>query len=158
MKTVLCKAFYIWAFAVCFLLSGTAQAAPQVAYRVHVAGGGWLNWVRDGAVAGTTGQGRQVEAIIIQSDVPLLYQVHVAGYGWLNWVSNGEGAGTTGQNRQMEAIRIRVANRYANSYNVYYRVHVAGYGWLDWVRDGAGAGTIGQSRQIEAIQIKLLSR
>jgi len=34
-----------------------------VTYRAHVAINGWLSWVSDGAVAGTTGEGKALEAI-----------------------------------------------------------------------------------------------
>ena len=156
MKATISKLYCMAMFAFCFFIFNTVQAAaPQISYQVHVAGYGWLKWVSNGAGAGTTGQGRQMEAIRIRSNVPIIYQVHVAGYGWLDWVSNGEGAGTTGQGRQMEAIRIKIAGNYARKFNVYYRVHVAGYGWLNWVSNGKVAGTTGQGRQIEAIQIRL---
>ena len=36
---------------------------PSVSYRAHVAGIGWQGAVSDGAVAGTTGQGRALEAL-----------------------------------------------------------------------------------------------
>jgi uncharacterized protein YjdB len=32
-------------------------------YRAHVQGIGWTKWVRDGALAGTTGRGLRTEAV-----------------------------------------------------------------------------------------------
>ena len=93
---------------------------PQngVTYRVHVAGRGWQNWVHAAEIAGTTGQGRQMEAIQIRltdkmaSNYYVEYRVHVAGYGWLGWVSDGEVAGTTGKGLRMEAIQIRLVEKH----------------------------------------------
>jgi hypothetical protein len=131
-------------------------ACAGVTYRAHVANLGWLPWVWNGAVAGTTGQSRRMEAAqIIVSGLPagvgITYRAHVAGFGWLGWVSNGGVAGTTGQSRQMEAIQIYLTN--APGCNVTYRAHVAGNGWLGWVSNGAVAGTTGQSRRMEALQV-----
>ena len=42
----------------------TSQGGIQ--YRAHVANIGWQGWVRDGATAGTTGQGRKIEALEIR--------------------------------------------------------------------------------------------
>jgi peptidyl-Lys metalloendopeptidase len=127
-----------------------------VTYRAHVAGIGWLNSVQNGAIAGTTGQGRQMEAIQltlnnVSSGVGIEYRAHVGGIGWQGWVSNGATSGTTGQGRRMEAVEIRLTNAPA-SCHVYYQAHVAGIGWQNWVMDGTTAGTTGQSRQMEAIK------
>ena len=94
-----------------FLIFNIAQASPQIAYQVHVSGYGWLDWVGNGSLAGTTGQGRPMEAIKIQvkgQSYDVYYRVHVANYGWLNWVKNGAIAGTTGQSRPIEAIQIKL--------------------------------------------------
>ncbi|MCF0142831.1 MAG: gamma-glutamylcyclotransferase, partial [Parasporobacterium sp.] len=37
----------------------------DIFYRAHVQGIGWMNWVSNGAIAGTTGQGLRMEAIQI---------------------------------------------------------------------------------------------
>ncbi|HEX8369852.1 MAG TPA: M4 family metallopeptidase [Pyrinomonadaceae bacterium] len=130
-----------------------------VTYRAHVANLGWLPWVSNGAVAGTTGQSRRMEAaqIFLTNPLPgvgITYRAHVAGFGWLPWVSNGTVAGTTGQSRQMEAIQIFLSNAPA-SCTVTYRAHVAGPGWLPWVSNGAVAGTTGQGRRMEALQVNV---
>ena len=36
---------------------------PGIEYRAHVDGLGWLDWVSSGAEAGTTGQGRNLQAL-----------------------------------------------------------------------------------------------
>lgn len=133
-----------------------------VRYQAHVAGLGWLNWVGNGDVAGTTGQSRQMEAtrIRLESAPPgmrIKYRAHVAQLGWLNWVYDGAVAGTTGQGRRMEAVQIQLEGNPA-SLHVCYQAHVAGYGWLDWVCDGAVAGTTGQARRMEALRVRVESR
>jgi uncharacterized protein YjdB len=45
--------------------SGVANAT-SVRYKAHVAEKGWLGWIRDGQVAGTTGESRQIESVIIE--------------------------------------------------------------------------------------------
>jgi serine protease len=131
--------------------------APQVDYRAHVAGMGWLAWVEDGATAGTTGQSRRMEASqmkLLNSTMQICYSAHVAGIGWMNPVCNGAVSGTTVQSRQMEATKVWLNNAPAGC-NIEYRAHVAGNGWLGWVQNGAQAGTTGQSRRMEALQAKL---
>ena len=145
--------------ALILFLPINAEAAPSINYRVHVSGYGWMGTVSDGQIAGTTGEGRQMEAIIIDSNRDILsYCVHVKGDGWQSWRSSGDIAGTTGENKRMEAIRIQLNGSAANKYDVYYRVHVSGYGWMDLVSNGSVAGTVGESRRIEAIQIVLRDR
>jgi serine protease len=131
--------------------------APQVDYRAHVAGMGWLAWVQDGATAGTTGQSRRMEASqmkLVNSTMQICYSAHVAGIGWMSPVCDGAVSGTTGQSRQMEATRVWLNNAPAGC-SIEYRAHVAGMGWLGWVQNGTVAGTTGQSRRMEALQAKL---
>lgn len=49
--------------AVQIQLTGSLAKDYIVEYRAHVQNIGWMNWVRDNAVAGTTGQGLRMEAI-----------------------------------------------------------------------------------------------
>ena len=134
-----------------------------ITYRAHIEGAGWLGWVQNGATAGTTGQGKRMEAAQIKlfdsSIGGVTYRAHTAEYGWMEWVSNGgTTAGTTGQSRRMEAIQIQLTGTIASQYNVVYRAHVANYGWLGWVQNGAVAGTTGQARRMEALEIKLVHK
>lgn len=136
------------------LISYTSSAG-LIRYQVHVRDYGWLSEVAEGKIAGTTGQGRRMEAIKIDLegiDGILKYQVHVEQYGWLPEVLEGKMAGTTGESKRMEAIIIKLEN---SSYSMKYRVHVKDIGWMNWVSSGKIAGTTGQSRRIEAIQIVL---
>lgn len=137
-----------------------AGSSASISYQAHVEDHGWMGWVSDGQTAGTTGEGRQVEALQVNlsgSSSPaaeVCYEAHVENYGWMGEAcGNGQTVGTTGQALQMEAVRIRVRN--APDLSVCYRVHIAIYGWQNEVCDGAIAGTTGQALHVEAIQIRL---
>ena len=130
----------------------------RVAYQAHTQGPGWWDWVTDGTIAGTTGEGRRVEAIRVKlgsdipSDIDVTYQAHVQGLGWMNWVSEGEIAGTTGLKKRMEAMRIKLTNA-PPGYSIFYQPYVERYGWMNWVSNGEQAGTTGESKRLEAIRI-----
>jgi uncharacterized protein YjdB len=124
----------------------------QVKYKVHMQDVGWSNWKSDGEIAGTTGEGRRIEAIrIIASDADIQYKVHMQDIGWGKWKSNGEIAGTTGESRRIEAIRVELVS--PGSRTIKYKVHMQDIGWSDWCSDGEICGTTGQSRRVEAIRV-----
>jgi hypothetical protein len=128
-----------------------AKITSKTIYSAHVEGTGWLAPVADGDVAGTTGQGRRMEAIrLIAPGRNIFYRAHVQNIGWMAEVANGADAGTTGRGLRMEAIQIRLDS---SAGHIYYRAHVEGTGWMDWVHDGAVAGTTGRGLRIEAVQI-----
>lgn len=144
-------------------VTAKAEAAiPTLTYRVHAQTYGWMNPVNSGAVAGTTGQSKRLEAITISLpngvNGGISYQVHAQTYGWLNEASNGAQAGTTGQSKRLEAIKIWLTGDVAKNYDVWYRVHAQTYGWMGWAKDGAQAGTTGMSKRLEAIQIQLVAK
>ncbi len=135
------------------------KAKPTILYQSHVQDYGWLEWKRDGAVSGTTGKSRRMEAIKIKIENlqgSVKYRVNAADIGWMDWVKDGQVSGTTGQSRRLEAIQIELTG--CPGWTIQYRVHVQDIGWMDWVREGQTAGTTGQSKRLEAIQIKLISR
>ena len=131
------------------------SAGQHILYRVNVKGSGWLPTVQDGAMAGTTGESRRIEAIKIEArGLPpgcrLRYKVHAKDIGWMKWVGNGGQAGTTGEKRRLEAVRIKLEN--CPDWRVGYKVYAAHIGWIGPKYDGKVAGTTGQSRRIEAIK------
>jgi hypothetical protein len=139
--------------------SRTSGSAIGVTYQAHVEGIGWMGWVSNGDVAGTTGQSRRMEAVRIQlvnapPGVRITYQAHVENIGWMDWVWDGTDAGTTGRSLRIEAVRIRLYNA-PPSYGITYQAHVEGIGWMNWVSNGEVAGTTGQSRRMEAIRIRI---
>ena len=119
--------------------------------QVHVAYKGWLPEVGLGEVAGTTGESRPMEAIILKSDtIDLEYRAHVANIGWLPWVKNGEIAGTTGESRSLEALEIRA------SASLMAQEHIQNVGWLPFSKgSNIILGTQGKSLAMEAILIDL---
>ena len=137
-------------------------AAPSVSYYTHVQDYGWQGTVADGAVSGTSGESKRLEAICIGvggvNDLGVTYQTHVENYGWLDWTSNGQMNGTEGQALRLEAIRIKLTGGNAANYDIFYRVHVQNIGWLDWVANGELAGTTGMSLRLEAIQIAVVAK
>ena len=136
---------------------------PLVKYRTHVQKNGWQNYVSDGAVAGTSGQAKRLEAINIslvaqEYSGGISYKTHVQKDGWQNWKSNGQMSGTSGQAKRLEAIQIKLTGEMANHYDIYYRVHAQKFGWMGWAKNGASAGTEGYAYRLEALQIKLVEK
>ena len=135
---------------------------PSVSYRAHVAGIGWQGVVSDGAAAGTTGQGRALEALsgsvswYGHGSSSLEVRAHVSNVGWQGWTSGA--AGTTGRSLAVEALQFRLSGEAASSYDVWYRVHCSDYGWLGWAKDGASAGTVGLSKAVQAVQVVLVPK
>ncbi|MCH9648453.1 MAG: hypothetical protein K0U98_09450 [Deltaproteobacteria bacterium] len=134
--------------------------SPEVTYRVHMKGLGWGPWVWDGITAGTTGQGRRLEATEIKlanapGEMSICYQAYVKGDGWQEPpVCDGEMSGTTGEGRRMEAIKIWLENA-PTGCNVEYQAHLKGKDWTDWASNGEMAGTTGESRRMEALRVKI---
>lgn len=161
------------------------EKMPQIMYQVHVQKKGWMDWVSDYEVAGTTGESLRVEAVRIklveeegpeqtEDELPeeedtltenpetevkeeshVEYRVHVRNIGWQDWKRDGELAGTTGEKLQIEAIQIRLTGDIASEYEVYYKSHSATFGWFGLVKGGDYSGTERMSKRIEAISIGL---
>lgn len=142
------------------LQTSYAAGSPGVQYKAHVQSLGWSkNWSQNGSIAGTTGKGYRMEAIIIKSSsVQLKYRVHVAGIGWQSWVTNGKKAGTTGRSKAIEAVQIKLTGKSARKYDVYYSVHVRNRGWLGWAKNGEVAGSTGMALRTEAVKIKVVKK
>ena len=134
-----------------------------VSYSTHIQSYGWnKSAAKNGAVAGTTGKAKRLEAIKISvegnEDLGIQYTTHCQGYGWLNWSSNGEISGTTGEAKRLEAIKIQLTGADRDKYDVYYRVHAQGYGWMNWAKNGEAAGTAGHAKRLEAIQVVVVKK
>ncbi len=134
-----------------------------VSYSTHIQSYGWnKSAAKNGAVAGTTGKAKRLEAIKISvegnEDLGIQYTTHCQGYGWLNWSSNGEISGTTGEAKRLEAIKIQLTGADRDKYDVYYRVYAQGYGWMNWAKNGEAAGTAGLAKRLEAIQVVVVKK
>ncbi len=134
------------------------NAAPHITYQVHVQDYGWLSPVGEGQVAGTTGEHKRLEAIIINSSARIEYNAQVQDWGWQGWTTSGYIAGTVNESRRLEAIRIRFTGNSADKYDIYYRAHVQDIGWQRWVKNGQVAGTEGKGKRMEALQIRVVRK
>lgn len=137
------------------------SAAPSISYIAHVQSKGWLDWVRDGATAGTTGEALRIEGFYFSVDGAqgdVVCAAHVQGIGWQDEVGSGSLVGTEGESRRIEAITLRLTGKIANTYDIWYRAHVQGIGWQTWVCNGALCGTEGQSKRMEAIEVLLVKK
>lgn len=143
-------------------ISANAAGTPSVAYCAHVQDIGWMGEVADGALAGTTGRSKRVEALKIHingdSNLGVSYQAHVQDYGWMNPVADGAVAGTSGQSKRVEALRINLTGADAAYYDIYYCSHVQNYGWMNWVKNGAESGSAGLSYRVEGVEIRILPK
>ncbi len=132
-------------------LRASTNAARAVCYNAHLQDIGWQGVRCNGEIAGTTGQSRRLEAIVIavSTDVGnVCYNAHLQDIAWQGVRCNSEIAGTTGQSRRLEAIAIAVTFG-----DVCYNAHLQDIGWQGARCNGAIAGTTGQSRRLEAIAI-----
>ena len=148
--------------------------AADIFYAVHVQDLGDSEWVSNGEMAGTTGQGKRIEALWIYTrGLPrygkVCFKTHLAEDGWtkpvcedeVKYDDNGkiiirQGSGSRGQARRVEAVEIWLEN--APGWGVEYQVHAAEIGWMAWRRDGDMAGTTGEARRIEAVKIELYKK
>ena len=94
----------------------------HVEYRVHVSNIGWMNWVRDGEVAGVPGQNEAIEAIEIKlvdnngnlsDDYEIAYVIHIRNIGWEENPSvNGQTSGTVGRALPIEALETLITTEF----------------------------------------------
>lgn len=144
--------------------AGAFRQESLIQYQTHVQNYGWQDWKKDGALSGTSGESKRLEAIRIKLSNPLYsgsveYQTHVQNYGWESvWKKDGALSGTSGESKRLEAIRIRLTGAMAENYDIYYRVHAQQFGWMGWAKNGEEAGTAGYGYRLEAIQIMLVPK
>lgn len=128
---------------------------PEVSYSAQAAGKGWLGEVSTGAVSGTAGEARALEAfkLTYNGSIPggLTYKAHVSDIGWMPSVSNGAVAGASGH--QLQAMTISLTGEASKYFDVWYRVQVANFGWLGWTKNGSNAGSTNCNLQVEAYQV-----
>ncbi len=136
-----------------FGLKQNTSNTLNLQYKAHIQDIGWTDWKNAGEVAGTTGQDKRVEAIILQGNngLDLKYRVHMENLGWSNWISNGEIAGTTGQSRRIEAIEIQ------SNKMLEVQEHIQNVGWMPSSKGTyIKIGTEGKSLRLEAFKIRVI--
>lgn len=144
--------------------SSAAYQYPLVTYQTHVQDIGWQGKRYDGAMSGTSGQSKRLEAIKISVSNEaysgnITYRTHIQNIGWeSSWKTNGTMSGTQGKSYRLEAIQIKLTGELAEQYDVYYRVHAQNIGWMGWAKNGEKAGTAGYSYRLEAINIVLVPK
>ncbi|MBR3318124.1 MAG: L,D-transpeptidase family protein [Atopobiaceae bacterium] len=136
---------------------------PGVTYHAHVQDRGWLDWVKNGRTAGTTGQSLRVEATEMKlgnNKIPgsITYAAHVQGKGWVDVSRDGETNGSLGESRRLEAMRVLLKGEVAKYFDVYYRAHVQGAGWLGWAKNSHDAGSVGAGKRMEAFEVRLVPK
>ena len=74
----------------------------DIEYRTHVEDYGWMSYVKNGAMSGTSHEAKRLEAIQIRLTgemaeyYDVYYRVHAQDVGWMNWAKNDEMSGTAG--------------------------------------------------------------
>ena len=137
---------------------------PDIYYKTHVQTYGWQDYVSNGALSGTEGQAKRLEAIQIKVlnknyTGNIEYRTHIQSYGWeSSFKKDDEMSGTSGEAKRLEAIEIKLTGELAEHYDVYYRVHAQSFGWLGWAKNGESAGTASFAKRLEGIEIKLVDK
>lgn len=144
--------------------SEAASPAIHVSTETHVQDIGWQKPTSEGAVAGTTGQEKRMEAVrirLVDQDGNqvngISYKAHVQNIGWQDWVSDGQVAGTAGRSLRIEALKIKLSDELAQAYELWYRTHVKDLGWLAWTKDGI-SGTVNLGLRVEALEFELVRK
>ena len=149
--------------------AGPPAPVAHVVYRAHVQREGWQAYVRDGAMAGTTGKSLRLEGISVYladadgrrmagGDGSIEYQAHVQNIGWQKVAAGGAMAGTSGRGLRLEGVRIMLTGDLSRFYDVVYRAHVQNIGWQGWVLNGAMAGTSGKGYRLEGVEVRLVGK
>lgn len=129
------------------------EGLPNLQYKAHIENIGWTEWIKEGQVAGTEGESKRLEAIILQGNngVDLKYRVHMQNIGWGEWTTNGQVAGTTGEARRIEAIEIQ------SNKKLKVEEHIQNVGWLPSSEgNNIRIGTEGKFLRLEAFKINVI--
>lgn len=130
-------------------------------YQAHVQDYGWREAVHDGQIAGSTGEGKRLEALRIDlsrfnGKLKLNVKVHIQDKGWVEYkdVKPSTVIGTTGKSKRIEAIEITPTENETGK-KLYYEVHIQDAGWTGKMESGNADGTTGISKRLEAVRIWL---
>lgn len=138
-----------------------------IAYRVHVAGSGWLGWSADGEVAGCETDGAVVddlEVVFVKRGEGNELATFLSGQEKAAYVGSDNAGGATETNRENTADSedsstsaglpaARPSAPSAVTASVCYRAHVQNTGWQRYVSDGETAGTTGRGLRVEALSL-----
>jgi len=85
-----------------------------IRYDSHISTSGWTNPVENGAISGSVGHSRALQAFSFQltgelsEKYDIYYRSFVRSRGWLGWASNGQKAGSVGMSLPVEAIEVTI--------------------------------------------------
>lgn len=147
-------------------MAGQEPGAPVndkgLFYGAHSQNLGYLPTVRDGQVAGTTGQGLALEALKINPPEgwELEAYAHIENLGWQVYTGIVHGndilIGTTGRSLQIEMLGFRVVKRPEGCTDkLRFQVHQQNIGWKGWTDEGYFSGSDGMSARLEAVRLMI---
>jgi uncharacterized protein YjdB len=125
---------------------------------------GWVGYTRDFWQAGTTGQGRRLEALraYVRTDGPeparigVAYNANPRGMGYVGWQRNGDFAGTTGKVLPLDTFKVLLFNKLEGT-SIQYRCWVQDSDWQPWQDEGGECGLFGTNKSIYAFEIRLFN-
>lgn len=116
--------------------------------RGHVQNDGWQEPRISPNYIGTVGEGKRLEAFLIDTDYDFEIRLHIQNVGWTDWVSAKNNKdhvfGTVGKALRLEAIEIRGRD------DVRVQLHIQNIGWVDDLQKLQG--TVGLALRVEAIR------
>lgn len=121
-------------------------------YRAHVEELGWLAPVRDGQVAGTTGFGLRLEALMIDTrklpGVKIKVSAHIQDKGTVDYgyIDHNTVIGTVGKKKRLEAVMLEVEGLEAGK-KLRVQVHFDKTGWGAVVPSDGGSFGLGKETQ-----------
>ncbi len=143
-----------------------------IEYKVYIKGeDANLEWVKNGQMSGTEGQGKQIEAFSIKlsgtiaSEYDIYYRSYVENIGWLDWAKNGALSGNNGYDLKIIAFQAQLVKKNQETIfdedrpflkqSLSYESHVQNIGWQDKVKSNDISGTTGMGLRVEGIKLYL---
>lgn len=120
-------------------------------YRAHVEELGWLAPVRDGQVAGTTGAGLRLEALMIDTrklpGIKIKASAHIQSKGTVDYgyIDHNTVIGTVGEKKRLEAVMLEVEG--LENKKLYVQIHFDKTGWGAVVPSDGGSFGLGKETQ-----------
>jgi uncharacterized protein YjdB len=121
---------------------------------------GWLGFVPDFWMAGTSGQDRRMEAFRAfatpafkePAHIHVAYNANPRGLGYTGWKRDGEEAGTRGESRALNTFKAVLYN-HPDDMILRYRCYIQDQGWQDFT-DGE-CGNFSADKDIYAAEMRL---
>lgn len=150
-------------------INSTLEQKYDIYYRVYTKQWGWLDWAKNGKIAGSTGHSQPIYAIQVKvvdknSKVDtnenksyisneFLYQTHHAGIGWSDLNRSNQISINADRQGTIEAIRVFPPTTIDGEIKGYG--HVENIGDLELDSQSNIIGTTGQSKRLEGVDLSL---